>query len=108
MYKLISQKLILEELREHRSNVESDDHALNIMYCIGIDNAISRIENQPAVDAVPVVHADWMQEFISKDVYCSNCRREIWTREEFEDLFDLYKSYCPCCGAKMDGNKTQI
>lgn len=66
------------------------------------NDIISAIKNVPTIDAAPVVHGEWMQEFISKDIYCSNCKREIWTKEEFESLFDLYKSYCPCCGAKMD------
>lgn len=68
----------------------------------GLYIAQTLCNDAPTIDAAPVVHGEWMQEFISKDIYCSNCKREIWTKEEFESLFDLYKSYCPCCGAKMD------
>lgn len=64
----------------------------------------------PAVDAVPVVHAWWvkMTGMMPPEYHghymCSNCEwhmkglRNSWTREE-----EL--TYCPNCGAKMDGGE---
>lgn len=110
--KLISRNALLEELRDHRSNVESDDHPLNIMYCIGIDNAINRIEMQPAVDAIPAVYGYW-QEVTANELYgsgsyavagyvCSHCGFDIETAD-----YETY-NFCPCCGAIMSPDKTQI
>lgn len=62
----------------------------------------------PAVDAAPVVHGQWvkMTGMMPPEYHghysCSKCQwhmkglRNSWTREE-----EL--SYCPNCGAKMDG-----
>lgn len=61
----------------------------------------------PTVDAVPVVHGRWIeQEDQMLDVYytCSACKEDFYietTGYTEKDLF-LY-TYCPNCGAKMDG-----
>ena len=64
----------------------------------------------PAVDAAPVVHGRWvkMTGMMPPEYHghydCSECQwhmkglRNSWTREE-----EL--SYCPNCGAKMDGGE---
>lgn len=54
------------------------------------------IENIPAVDAAPVVHARWqgISPFVDTEE-CSNCRYNIQSKE-------LETPYCPWCGAKMD------
>ena len=64
----------------------------------------------PTVDAVPVVHGRWikMTGMMPPEYHghyeCSECQwhmkglRNSWTREE-----EL--SYCPNCGAKMDGDR---
>lgn len=64
----------------------------------------------PAVDAAPVIHGRWvkMTGMMPPEYHghyeCSECQwhmkglRNSWTREE-----EL--SYCPNCGAKMDGER---
>lgn len=72
------------------------------------------INNIPAADAVPVVHARWEEcdylepcvhgfgtiRHFNAGVRCTNC----------VNVFDkklLWKNnFCPNCGAKMDGGKT--
>ena len=62
---------------------------------------MSAIERTPTVDAVPVVHGEWIHHYrdsgepIDDKWYCSECHmcnahRRTW--------------YCPDCGAKMDGD----
>lgn len=52
------------------------------------------IDACPTVDAVPVVHAQWMLEPRERCiVVCSNCHAGCFSRTP----------YCPLCGAKMDG-----
>ena len=79
------------------------------------------IKNQPAVDAVPVVHGRWIykerhrksyrqytgydavgdihtvtviEETGGKEPYCSECGAQA---------AESYMDFCPHCGAKMDG-----
>ena len=67
------------------------------------------IDGQPKVDAVEVVHGNWVQTTENlgwADVMCgecSNCHETFIVDEEdsFDD-FAMWK-YCPNCGAKMDG-----
>ena len=59
------------------------------------------IEDAPAVDAVPVVHARWVHEQRYGDSggwvwRCTACRRESITPIIFA------MKYCNACGAKMD------
>ena len=78
------------------------------------------LETQPTVDAVKVVHGHWhvtdcdsgepegYAAFI--EVHCSECGYELgaengefgWT---YGEPFPL--SYCPNCGAKMDGEENR-
>lgn len=61
------------------------------------------IEKSPTIDAVPVVHARWV------DNHCTACGMmpmgaEMWEHlDETPPRMEFFMSYCPCCGAKMDG-----
>ena len=75
-----------------------------------------KILNQfPAADVAPVRHGQWI---FGKDLpyswgqipknkyhlYCSECSEQAFNRSEDNDPdFDVDTSYCPNCGAKMDG-----
>ena len=53
-----------------------------------------RIDEQPTISAVPVVHGRWISA--GNGVYfCSKCDTRV--------PFALGHRYCPNCGAKMDG-----
>ena len=70
------------------------------------------VEDAPTIDAVPVVHGRWikMTGMMPPEYHghyeCSECQwhmkglRNSWTREE-----EL--TYCPNCGAKMDGERRE-
>lgn len=63
-------------------------------------NTIEIINEQPTIDAVPVVHgknlkAEWPSLF-----ECSVCHWECWDSVPCDsEIFN----FCPNCGAKMDG-----
>lgn len=61
------------------------------------------IESEPAADVVPVVHGRWEYNPPTINTYgqlrCSICN--WWT---LDPSVDRSYSYCPNCGAKMDGN----
>ena len=64
------------------------------------------IEEAPTVDAVEVVHGEWEiieDDYLMDTIYkCSVCKEEFVTIDgtPAENLWN----YCPCCGAKMDGD----
>ena len=76
-------------------------------------DALERFEKIPAVDAVPVVHAHWIETKIPANTtghggvgqdkkngwLCSNCRCA------FDAKLLWCQNYCPNCGALMDGER---
>lgn len=76
-------------LREHNRNYDQ--------YTDGFDEAVDRVENFPAADVAPVVHANWV------DGKCSNCGVDIPTDDAHDVIFGSECRFCYYCGAKMDG-----
>lgn len=70
-------------------------------------DALERFERLPAVDAVPVVHARWINypeclgydgAYTDEHIVCSACH-SVWNIIDNDaDRFD----FCPNCGARMD------
>ena len=60
--------------------------------------AISCVESVPAADVAPVVHGRW-----DENGYCINCGKHA----PFWSVSSCYykSSYCPSCGARMDGDE---
>lgn len=67
-------------------------------------NAIKRV---PAVDAVPVIHAHWIEYYT--DIMCSHCHATY--KDEIVDMYQdgvdhcryVGLEHCPHCGSIMDG-----
>ena len=55
------------------------------------------INQEPTVDAEPVVHAHW-EKVYDRNYKCSVCG--AWYEADEEEILDF--DYCPHCGAKMD------
>lgn len=60
---------------------------------------IDLINNQPTVDAVPMVHGRWVH--LGGDEWCCSVCGFVITTEGSWDK--PTKKYCEDCGAKMDG-----
>lgn len=68
---------------------------------------VEEINKMPTVDAVPVVHGEWVEKWRFKpngtpyhkigDMECSVCHSDMLGR--------YYSRYCPHCGARMDGKE---
>ncbi len=78
--------------RDHYDRKNGNKHFIN-----GIESGLEYAENLPAADVAPVVHGRWnnMDGYKTRKV-CSECG---WDVPEYGKFY----SYCPNCGAKMDG-----
>ena len=76
---------------------------------LALDWIYGLINEQPTIDAVPVVCGEWKRgrefssyprvPFIGDAYYCSNCEEEAyWDTDYGQQLF----GFCPNCGAKME------
>lgn len=60
------------------------------------------LEELPAADVAPVVHARWRQT--SKGaVHCSNCGTVCGIGAHIDEVTEGL-NFCPNCGARMDGD----
>lgn len=66
---------------------------------------LARVKTMLDIDAVPVVHARWVPNHGSYGTpHCSNCK---WRIPYSEDSTLDARSFCPNCGAIMDGGAEQ-
>ena len=74
-------------------------------YCRGIVFSISDVR-LPAADVAPVKHGHWIREYdcCYTTPHCSECGETALTKEGTSYDY-VYSSYCPRCGAKMDGGE---
>lgn len=90
------------------NNIRRAVYTSDLATTIAVGICENHVKDMQTVDAVPVVHGRWikMVGMMPPEYHghyeCSECQwhmkglRNSWTREE-----EL--SYCPNCGAKMDG-----
>ena len=114
MAEYIEREAISEEIRKYYYK-----NPPNFSYGEGFDRGLDRAQrailNAPAADVATVRHGRWI---FGKDLpyswgqipknkyhlYCSECLEQAFNRSEDNDPdFDVDTSYCPNCGAKMDG-----
>ena len=87
---------------DHYDKENGNEH-----FVYGVETVLEYAENLPVVDAVEVVHGEWIEDyetFVQDNGYesepiqvgyiCSECCK---------DGFPIWH-YCPNCGAKMDGD----
>ena len=60
------------------------------------DAARSLIDAQPTVEAVPVVHGEWVNEYINRYGHPCHCCSVCGFHASHQD-----KNFCPECGADM-------
>ena len=63
-----------------------------------IDAIIDRIDTESTVDAVEVVHGQWVNPYMNRFGHPCHCCSVCGFKASYQD-----KNYCPNCGAKMDG-----
>lgn len=95
---------------ENEADKSSD--IINLLILNGIANIVRDESIAPTADVVEVVHGEWVETYQPlgfDEVKCAECSScgEDWIMDD-DMCIDDYKAhwkYCPCCGAKMDGDK---
>jgi rRNA maturation endonuclease Nob1 len=91
----------LKELLQHKRNslqgIGGDEYALK-----AFDYCIKRINEQPTIEAVPVVHGEWIDDTGCLDSVpqykCSKCGKKPILSSNWVSLLT---DFCPCCGADL-------
>ena len=65
--------------------------------------AVRIIEDLPSADVEPVRHGHWEQD--GHHIRCSECGTYFCITDREGDSFPI--NYCPCCGARMDGEEQE-
>ena len=107
--RIIDADVYAAELWKLRQNYQMlDDTHTADMIMHGIFSAEQALKEQPTVDAVPVVHGEWIcHEMVStfdgmmSGYSCSECC--TFVSEEMFDSDEFPKDICGFCGAKMNG-----
>lgn len=63
---------------------------------------VEAIEQAPTLDLAPVAHGRW----IPGEEKCPVCKKDKFDGLDADIWADWQPAYCPNCGAKMDGGKT--
>lgn len=77
----------------------------NRAHADGWNSLYSILQTAPVVDTEPVAHGRWVRDEMNYEYTCSGCKCNI----DYSTMYGLvdhgyeYASYCPNCGAKMDG-----
>lgn len=94
---------VIENTRRYHGTVYSKDvfseTPQKIPYLLAA-KVLRGVEEAPAADVAPVVHAEWVVCGDGDNVpwMCSHCGKT--TAHKYKVI---YGKYCPHCGAKMDG-----
>ena len=67
-------------------------------FLMGLFAAADEIDKMPTVDAVEVVHGQWVNPYMNRFGHPCHCCSVCGFKASYQD-----KNYCPNCGAKMDG-----
>ena len=97
MAEFISREATIKRIKEVYCVGCNSYHGVRCRAC-GTGDAIDMIEDAPAADVAPVVHGEWEIVVGSNGkeyMVCTRCRVS-------QDLTGVF-TYCPNCGAKMDG-----
>ena len=97
--RLIDANNLIEEIREERCYNCRNFKDMKCDYC-GTADYIYMIEDMPAVEAKPVVHAHFVGANGTRCSHCGRSYMDVADADSWES--GDYPDYCPYCGAQMD------
>ena len=96
--RLIDADALMAHLKARSDELMDEKEPLLSGACMG---AAGFVMQAPTIDAVEVVHGEWIEWDEDNNTWeCSNCA-ELYTIME-GNIRDNKYNYCPNCGAKMD------
>ena len=110
--RLIDANALIEKFRAHRDlfvsawNEHKEMPPKDKARLDELGVCIAETINAPTVDAVPVVHGEWLfgeLDFLGATVKCSNCGFGTENADPILWLGYPGHKFCGCCGARMDG-----
>ena len=97
--RLIDANALIAQAEEEMFAYEAEQFAAMISWC-------------PTVDAVEVVHAEWLDgsaihngKEVYKSIDCSHCEEVFKIESETREYWKARFKVCPFCGAIMDGGE---
>ena len=97
MAEYIERDALMRRIKEIHCAECDSYHGVRCRAC-WVDDTLDYIDSEPSADVAPVQHAKW-EVVVGSDgkekMVCTGCRKQ----QELTGVF----SYCPNCGAKMDG-----
>ena len=66
-----------------------------------IEDGMKLVQDQPTVDAAPVVHGEWERISDRPKTYIRRC--SVCNRDSYICFSERNYNFCPWCSAKMDG-----
>ena len=101
MAEYIEREALMRRIKEIHCAECDSYHGVRCRAC-WVDDTLDYIDSEPAADVAPVRHGRWIDAYPDIEPHpmfmygiCSECG--------FEQGIFKYLSYCPNCGAKMDG-----
>lgn len=99
MSRLIDADALIERMRKY---IDGDWHRnLGAVFTHGVEACINMAELAPTIEAVPVVHGEWvlLDECSNAGVYCSVCHKKVYRKDYANQK--VKSKWCPNCGADM-------
>ena len=93
-----------DALKRHEQKIATEAWKMKIKASVEtiLNQFIDDINHAPTINAVPVVHSEWIPKEKADTPYglemeCAKCGFSVIVNDA------LYFKFCPNCGAKMDG-----
>ena len=98
--RLIDANALYAHVKEEQRRNPHNGHVERMMHNHEHESFLRDIWYAPTIDAVPVVHGEWVVCGDGENVpwMCSHCGKT--TAHKYKTM---YGKFCPNCGARMDG-----
>ena len=86
---------------EVREFIKSYSHSTDVVY-----HMVKHLYEVPTIDAVPVVHGEWVWDDTKCIYRCSMCKSPK-ARDDMDRKIIKEQMFCHVCGALMDGERRE-
>lgn len=91
-------------INEMQKCIDESPYERNSIFCYAFGAIIEYLKQEPTVDAVEVVHGQWIEKVDMVASYLADCEETFFECSVCNSPSYGESPYCPTCGAKMDGD----